>query len=63
MKAIICILLVGYWIFGPTSSEHNNQIATRKEQIRISATGFHKLNQPNSRIVYLDAKGNIIEAK
>ena len=61
MKILLCILLLGYMIFGPMPNQKNRPSAGKLVNGEPASQNRIENQQMISRVVFLDAKGNILD--
>jgi hypothetical protein len=65
MKAIACILLLGYWMFGAAPNEYDGQntsVEIENERVTEQNQSSLRLETSTNEVVFLDANGNIVKS-
>jgi hypothetical protein len=65
MKTLICIMLIGYWMFGPAPTQNDGQALkfeknSKRTAVKNPSGVYHGADTVN-QVAYLDAEGNIIK--
>lgn len=65
MKTIICIMLLGYWMFGaaPENTGQTAKLKRDKEQMFAQNQNSLPDTKATGHVIYLDAKGSIVKAE
>lgn len=61
MKKIVCITLLGYWMFVAAPGENGNQSLKRNKVKEQEEDRNQNARLTKIKVIYLDANGNILE--